>query len=72
MNKHFIRTADQETANILKSIGFPQVGYTKGIYTCKLFISFFCKCKYRYKQANLYRYLLCKLVLLFYEDKNTQ
>lgn len=33
MNKHFIRTADQETANILKSIGFPQVGYTKGIYT---------------------------------------
>ena len=58
MNKHFIRTADQETANILKSIGFPQVGYTK--------------CKYRYKQANLYRYLLCKLVLLFYEDKNTQ
>ena len=30
------------------------------------------KCKYRYKQANLYRYLLCKLVLLFYEDKNTQ
>ena len=33
MNKHFIQTADQETANILKSIGFPQVGYTKGIYT---------------------------------------
>ena len=33
MNKHFIRTADQETANILKSIGFPQVSYTKGIYT---------------------------------------
>lgn len=33
MRKNFIRTSDQETANILKSIGFPQVGNKKGIYT---------------------------------------
>lgn len=33
MNKHFIQTADQETADILKSIGFPQIGHSKDIYT---------------------------------------
>nr|DAR15992.1 MAG TPA: hypothetical protein [Caudoviricetes sp.] len=33
MKKNFIQTADRETADILKSIGFPQISDKKGIYT---------------------------------------
>ena len=51
MNKHFIRTADQETANILKSIGYePSVKWYRTRSKAKLDYDIFIK-------YNIYAYL---------------